>query len=209
MQSRAELYKFLDYHSYERSCDELFEKGRIRSRQRLNPSVRLMLSGGPHGGNTIHLRVPGLQTKKVRGSLRRARRQHRALHRRPSGNDLHYRGYDIPNSPHTASLKRSHYLLLYGELPNAHELAAYKQRLARLRGLPQGVKRALEQLPPHAHPMDVLRTGVSVLATRRARSRIRTRPDARAIADTLLAWPRSVPCCSTGTTLHQRQAHRR
>ena len=80
-----------------------------------------------------------------------------------SGNDLHYRGYDIYDLAAKAGFEEVAYLLLYGKLPTLVELAAYKQRLRGLRGLPQGVKIALEQLPPDTHPMDVLRTGVSVL----------------------------------------------
>jgi 2-methylcitrate synthase len=80
-----------------------------------------------------------------------------------SGNDLHYRGYDIYDLAAKAEFEEVAYLLLYGKLPTLVELAAYKQRLRSLRGLPQGVKVALEQLPPDTHPMDVLRTGVSVL----------------------------------------------
>jgi 2-methylcitrate synthase len=80
-----------------------------------------------------------------------------------SGNDLHYRGYDIYDLAAKAEFEEVAYLLLYGKLPTLAELATYKQRLRRLRGLPPGVKIALEQLPPDTHPMDVLRTGVSVL----------------------------------------------
>jgi 2-methylcitrate synthase len=82
-----------------------------------------------------------------------------------NGNDLHYRGYDILELAAKCEFEEVAYLLLYGELPTQAELDAYKARLRGLRGLPQGVKVALEQLPKTAHPMDVLRVGVSVLAT--------------------------------------------
>jgi 2-methylcitrate synthase len=82
-----------------------------------------------------------------------------------NGNDLHYRGYDILELAAKCEFEEVAYLLLYGKLPTRTELNAYKQRLRGLRGLPQGVKVALEQLPKTAHPMDVLRAGVSVLAT--------------------------------------------
>jgi len=82
-----------------------------------------------------------------------------------NGNDLHYRGYDILELAAKCEFEEVAYLLLYGKLPTSAELTAYKQRLRGLRGLPQGVKVALEQLPKTAHPMDVLRVGVSVLAT--------------------------------------------
>ena len=82
-----------------------------------------------------------------------------------NGNDLHYRGYDILELAAKCEFEEVAYLLLYGKLPTRAELTAYKQRLRGLRWLPQGVKVALEQLPKTAHPMDVLRVGVSVLAT--------------------------------------------
>src|ERR1700753_564085 len=80
-----------------------------------------------------------------------------------TGNDLHYRGYDILDLAAKCEFEEVAYLLLYGKLPTRGELVAYEQRLRGLRGLPAGVKTALEQLPPTTHPMDVLRTGVSVL----------------------------------------------
>src|SRR5271170_2296720 len=82
-----------------------------------------------------------------------------------SGNDLHYRGYDILDLAAKAEFEEVAYLLLYSKLPTRAELAAYKQRLRGMRELPEPVKAALEQLPKTAHPMDVLRVGVSVLAT--------------------------------------------
>jgi 2-methylcitrate synthase len=82
-----------------------------------------------------------------------------------NGNDLHYRGYDILELAAKCEFEEVAYLLLYGKLPTQAELDAYKKRLRGLRGLPQGVKTALEQLPKSSHPMDVLRVGVSVLAT--------------------------------------------
>jgi len=82
-----------------------------------------------------------------------------------NGNDLHYRGYDILQLAAHCEFEEVAHLLLYGKLPTRTELTKYKQHLRSLRGLPQGVKIALEQLPATAHPMDVLRVGVSVLAT--------------------------------------------
>src|ERR1700749_1785073 len=75
-----------------------------------------------------------------------------------NGNELHYRGYDILELAAKCEFEEVAYLLLYGKLPTQAELTAYKQRLRGLRGLPAGVKTALEQLPPTTHPMDVLRT---------------------------------------------------
>lgn len=80
-----------------------------------------------------------------------------------SGNDLHYRGYDIHHLAAHCEFEEVAYLLGHGKLPTAQELTAYKARLRPLRSLPASVKQALELLPPTAHPTDVLRTGVSVL----------------------------------------------
>src|SRR3546814_9450726 len=80
-----------------------------------------------------------------------------------SGNDLHYRGYDILDVAAQCEFEEIAHLLVHGKLPTVAELAAYKAKLKSLRGLPAAVKTALEQLPPSAHPMAVMRTGVSVL----------------------------------------------
>src|ERR1035441_1765029 len=80
-----------------------------------------------------------------------------------SGNDLHYRGYDIADLAARCEFEEVAYLLVHGKLPNTVELTAYKNSLRMLRSLPAAVKEALELLPPSTHPMDVLRTGVSVL----------------------------------------------
>jgi 2-methylcitrate synthase len=104
-----------------------------------------------------------------------------------SGNDLHYRGYDILDIAGRCEFEEIAFLLVHGTLPNAGELHAYKQRLAQLRDLPQSVKAALELLPATSHPMDVLRTGVSVLGCVEAEGEPHTAAQARAIADRLLA----------------------
>src|SRR5690349_6441620 len=80
-----------------------------------------------------------------------------------SGNDLHYRGYDILHFADSAEFEEIAYLLVHEKLPTKAELAAYKKQLRGMRGLPKQLKAALEQLPKTAHPMDVQRTGVSVL----------------------------------------------
>ena len=82
-----------------------------------------------------------------------------------SGNDLHYRGYDIHDLAAKGSFEEVAYLLVHGVLPNWMELNAYRAKLKRLRGLPAPVKAALELLPAATHPMDVMRTGASVLGT--------------------------------------------
>jgi len=104
-----------------------------------------------------------------------------------SGNDLHYRGYDIKDLAAHCEYEEVAYLLVHGKLPNAAELAAYKVRLRTLRGLPAGVRQALELLPPTTHPMDVLRTGVSVLGCIEPEGAAHDDAGARALADRLLA----------------------
>jgi 2-methylcitrate synthase len=104
-----------------------------------------------------------------------------------TGNDLHYRGYDILDLAAHCEFEEVAYLLLYGKLPTLAELAKYKQHLRSLRGLPQPVKIALEQVPATAHPMDVLRVGVSVLATLEPEPQLYTPETALRIADRLMA----------------------
>ena len=104
-----------------------------------------------------------------------------------SGNDLHYRGYDILDVACTCEFEEVAHLLVHGKLPNTAELAAYKTRLQALRGLPSAVKAALEQLPPSTHPMDVMRTGVSVLGCLKPEKDDHNHPGARDIADKLMA----------------------
>ena len=104
-----------------------------------------------------------------------------------TGNDLHYRGYDILDVATTCEFEEIAHLLVHGKLPTAAELKAYKARLKALRGLPAAVKAALEQLPPSAHPMDVMRTGVSVLGCVLPEKDDHNHPGARDIADKLMA----------------------
>jgi 2-methylcitrate synthase len=104
-----------------------------------------------------------------------------------SGNDLHYRGYDITDLAAHCEFEEVAYLLVHGKLPTAAELAAYKKHLLGLRELPRELKQALELLPGSAHPMDVLRTGVSVLGCLRPEADGHSDAGARDIADALLA----------------------
>ena len=104
-----------------------------------------------------------------------------------SGNDLHYRGYDILDIATTSEFEEIAHLLVHGKLPNRAELAAYKAKLKALRGIPAAVKAALEELPPSAHPMDVMRTGVSVLGCVSPEKDDHNHPGARDIADKLMA----------------------
>ncbi|WP_439683051.1 2-methylcitrate synthase [Cupriavidus oxalaticus] len=104
-----------------------------------------------------------------------------------TGNDLHYRGYDILDIAETCEFEEIAHLLVHGKLPTKSELAAYKARLKSLRGLPANVKAALEWVPASAHPMDVMRTGVSVLGTVLPEKDDHNTPGARDIADRLMA----------------------
>jgi 2-methylcitrate synthase len=104
-----------------------------------------------------------------------------------SGNDLHYRGYDILDFADEAEFEEIAYLLVHEKLPSAAELRAYKARLRGLRGLPAPVKAALEAVPASAHPMDVMRTGVSVLGTVEPEEDGHGSAGARNIADRLMA----------------------
>jgi len=104
-----------------------------------------------------------------------------------TGNDLHYRGYDILDVAAQCEFEEIAHLLVHGKLPTASELKAYKTKLKALRGLPAAVKTALEQLPPSAHPMDVMRTGVSVLGCVLPEKDDHNHAGARDIADKLMA----------------------
>ncbi len=104
-----------------------------------------------------------------------------------SGNDLHYRGYDILDLAEGAAFEEVAYLLIHGTLPNQAQLKAYRSKLISLRGLPTVAKAVLEQIPAAAHPMDVLRTYTSVLGTVLPEKEDHNLAGARDIADKLLA----------------------
>ncbi|MGK0270476.1 MAG: 2-methylcitrate synthase [Cocleimonas sp.] len=104
-----------------------------------------------------------------------------------TGNDLHYRGYDILEFAEHAEFEEIAYLIVHEKLPNQPELNAYKTKLQGLRDLPQAVKTALEQLPKTAHPMDVMRTGCSVLGCLETESTDRPIDAAKDIVDRLMA----------------------
>jgi 2-methylcitrate synthase len=104
-----------------------------------------------------------------------------------SGNDLHYRGYDIADLATHCEFEEVAHLLIHGKLPDSAALGAYKKKLRSLRSLPAQLAQALELLPSSAHPMDVLRTGVSVLGCVQAEEQGHTDAKARDIADALLA----------------------
>jgi 2-methylcitrate synthase len=104
-----------------------------------------------------------------------------------TGNDLHYRGYDILDVAETCEFEEIAYLLVHEHLPNRAELAAYKAKLRSLRGLPAAVKTALETIPAAAHAMDVMRTGVSSLGCVLPEKDDHNAVGARDIADRLMA----------------------
>ena len=110
-----------------------------------------------------------------------------------SGNDLHYRGYDIADLAHGATFEEVAHLLIHERLPNAAELAVYRTKLIRLRRLPPALCTVLEQIPKNAHPMDVLRTGCSMLGTLEPEilpesgANAASAPAARELADRLVA----------------------
>jgi len=104
-----------------------------------------------------------------------------------TGNDLHYRGYDILDFAESAKFEEIAFLLVHGHLPSHAELAAYKRKLKAMRGLPQAVKQALEALPASTHPMDVMRTGCSVMGACIPEKESHPESEARDIIDRLLA----------------------
>jgi 2-methylcitrate synthase len=104
-----------------------------------------------------------------------------------TGNDLHYRGYDILELADAAEFEEIAYLLVHGKLPNAAELAGYKKKLKGLRGIPAAVQGVLERIPASAHPMDVMRTACSAMGTVLPEGQDHKLSEARDIADRLIA----------------------
>jgi len=104
-----------------------------------------------------------------------------------SGNDLHYRGYDILELASKSTFEEVAYLLIYGELPTQGQLANYHKNLKQLRGLPTALKTILENLPADAHPMDVMRTACSTLGTLEMEDASHSIDGARNIADRMIA----------------------
>ncbi len=104
-----------------------------------------------------------------------------------TGNDLHYRGYDILDVAEECEFEEIAHLLVHGWLPSAAELAAYKAKLASLRGLPNTVRAVLEALPASTHPMDVMRTACSALGCALPEAHDHNIPGAKDIADRLMA----------------------
>ena len=104
-----------------------------------------------------------------------------------TGNDLHYRGYDILDIAERCDFEEIAYLLVHGKLPNAAELAGYKRKLQSMRGIPAGVRDILECIPANTHPMDVMRTACSALGSVLPEAEDHKLAPARDIADRLMA----------------------
>ncbi|MDR4894969.1 MULTISPECIES: bifunctional 2-methylcitrate synthase/citrate synthase [unclassified Chryseobacterium] len=104
-----------------------------------------------------------------------------------SGNDLHYRGYDILDLAERAQFEEVAYLLIYGQLPTEAQLKNYKAKLKSLRGLPHSVRNILKSIPAAAHPMDVMRSMVSAIGSIQPEKDDHNVAGARDIADKLLA----------------------
>ncbi|MFZ3323373.1 MAG: 2-methylcitrate synthase [Usitatibacter sp.] len=104
-----------------------------------------------------------------------------------TGNDLHYRGYDILDIAEATEFEEIAFLLVHGKLPNTAELIAYKRKLRSLRGIPADVQDILECIPASTHPMDVLRTACSALGSTLPEGEAHKLAEARDIADRLMA----------------------
>lgn len=104
-----------------------------------------------------------------------------------TGNDLHYRGYDILELAKNATFEEVAHLLIHGELPNEKQLSAYHEKLKNLRELPAALKTVLEQIPIHTHPMDVMRTGCAMLGTLQAEPADRNTEAAKDLGDKLIS----------------------
>jgi 2-methylcitrate synthase len=104
-----------------------------------------------------------------------------------TGNDLHYRGYDILELADNATFEEVAYLLIHGELPNQTQLSAYHQKLKTQRGLSSALKEVLERIPKNAHPMDVMRTGCAMLGTLEPEAADRNIESAKVLGDRLIA----------------------
>ena len=166
MQTRADLYEYLDYDAYEQQLDRLFAAGKGQLEWRRNRSRCRAWSPA-----TPRYRTVGL-----------------------AGNDLHYRGYDILDIAERCEFEEIAYLLMHGKFPNVSELAAYKAKLKACARLPPALRSALELLPRASHPMDVLRTGVSVLGCLEPEHPEHAPAAARELSDRLMACLPSMLC---------------
>jgi len=172
MQTRNELYEMLDYHSYEQKLDSLFaqkeqlidygreNKKRLINKQKNKKSVAL---SGIVAGNTTICTVGR------------------------TGNDLHYRGYNILDFADQAEFEEVAHLLIHGSWPNTQQLISYKERLFTLRSIPDTLKSVLEKIPACAHPMDVMQTACAMLGVLESESEPHNIDAAKGIGDRLIA----------------------
>ena len=140
--------------------------------------------------NTVEKNPPGIKKSVVLSGVVAGNTAISSVGR--TGNDLHYRGYDILDIADSCEFEEIAYLLVHEKLPTLSELAAYKIKLKSLRDLPGGVKTVLETIPATAHPMDVLRTGVSALGAVLPEAENHAMEGVRDLADKLLACLGSV-----------------
>ena len=108
-----------------------------------------------------------------------------------SGAGLTYRGYDVQDLAENCQFEEVAYLIFFGELPTTEQLAAYKAKLKSLRQLPQALKEVLERIPADSHPMDVMRTGVSMLGNLETEKSFEEQQD---VADRILATLPAIIC---------------
>jgi 2-methylcitrate synthase len=123
-----------------------------------------------------------------------------------TGNDLHYRGYDILEIAESCQFEEIAYLLVHGKLPTLNELSAYKRKLRGMRALPPSLRAVLELLPAATHPMDVMRTAVSTLGCLLPEAEDQSLAGARDIIDRLVACLGSALCywyhyCKSGVRI--------
>ena len=171
MQTRADLYDYLDYHAFEEKLDKIFSK---EEKYMSNDTITATTAAAPKVKKSVALSgvVAGNSAVCTVGR---------------TGNDLHYRGYDIVELAKQSTFEEVAYLLVHGELPTQSALKDYKKKLKGLRGLPAQVKTVLEHIPASAHPMDVLRTGCSILGNVLPEKDDQNIPGAGDIIDRLVA----------------------
>lgn len=173
MQTRAELYDLLDYHPDTQTAPVVAVTP-ATAPVTTSPAVADSATTTPRSKKSVMLSgvVAGNTAICTVGK---------------TGNDLHYRGYDILDIARYCEFEEIAYLLVHEKLPTLAELNAYKAKLKTLRGIPDPVRTVLEAIPTNTHPMDVLRTGVSVLGTIYPETANQTAATVRNLADRLLA----------------------
>jgi hypothetical protein len=185
MQTRMELYDYLGYHAFEQKLDALFAPGtrehamtdteETMTETHLPKPKKSVALSGTAAGNTAICTVGR------------------------TGNDLHYRGYDILDFADQAEFEEIAHLLIHGQPAQPGRTGGLQASAQILRGLPAALKTALEQIPASAHPMDVLRTGTSLLGTLEPEKE--DMPVAAPRRSATGSSPASARSCSTGTTI--------